>query len=105
MDNIFLAAHWIVFDFRCTVGLWLLRRAMRWMPNEWSMRQAVDRGIGERVVYDRYAAYCRVMNQQPLPFPRWREQYQWMKTRPAGKSKVVDRYRRLIVRESEIAPL
>jgi hypothetical protein len=99
MQGFFKVAAWIIFDFRVQVSMWLLRKAVAWMPESFSMREGIQRGIAEQVPYDRYAAYTRICGHEPMPFESWRQVFRWLRTRPAERCKVRDTSHMFVVRE------
>lgn len=99
MTGLLKVASWIVFDFRVQVAMWLLRKAVAWMPETFSMRDGIKRGIAEQVHYDRYAAYTRICGHDPMPFDSWRQIFAWLRTRPAAHCRVRDTSHIFVVRE------
>lgn len=95
----------IRFDLHCWLGLWLFEIALRFMPPGFSTRQGIQRGIYEQGQYDRYYGFTVVCGGAPLPFQEWRQQYAWLRTRPANQCKVRDKYAHMVIRETEAAPL
>jgi hypothetical protein len=60
------------------LGLLLLSAAMEVLPKDASARTGALRGLKEQRAYDHYEGYRLMLSQQPLPFERWREQFQYL---------------------------
>lgn len=63
----------LLWRIRARIGRWFLGRALVWMPADLSDREAIVRGLREQAEYDRYAAYSKLVDADPMPFDRWRE--------------------------------
>lgn len=101
VKNLLKFAGCMLFDFRCSLGMTMLRYVLRILPIGFSMREGISRGMADQVEYDRYAAYCSIQREpHPLDLARWRAHREWMRTRPGGKCKVRDTSHMYAVRET-----
>jgi hypothetical protein len=102
VKNLHKVAYWILFDFRASVGMWLLSRALDWMPRSFSLSEGVARGVVEQTEYDRYAGYTTICGASPWPFERWREERKYLRAVRARPCKVRDTSHIYTLRETAL---
>lgn len=66
------------------LAFWFLEKALRLLPVSSSAREGMLRGLKEQRDYDRYAAYCELVETSPLTFGRWREVRQFLRAKASG---------------------
>ena len=59
-------------DLLTTLGLGLLRLALRILPRGTSEREGTFRGLAEQRLYDRYEGYTLLVGGAPYSFDKWR---------------------------------
>lgn len=68
----------LIHDFLEALGMKFLTVALKVLPEDCPQREGVFRGLREQRLYDNYENYTLLLNERPLSFDRWREQYGWL---------------------------
>ena len=69
----------LIHDLLEALGMKFLSVAVNVLPEDCPERVGALRGLSEQRLYDRYEGYTLLLNHQPLPFYRWREEYNWLR--------------------------